>query len=82
MFEIEIRSSPIVNTAASGAAIRALNAYNKLCGTTETTSFKASSWSDKLVVKPKAESFPIYRNMLLRFEKLEKMAVNDLNNNS
>ena len=67
VFEIEVSPSLITNTAASGAAIRALNSHFKANG--KELPPELSNSKDK--IKPIPENFPIYRKLLSRYKKLE-----------
>lgn len=78
VFEIDVRQSQIANTAASGAAIRALNAFNKINNNSPQNASSILSASDK-VIKPNVDNFPIYRKLLSRYGKLESIAVKILN---
>ncbi len=77
VFEIAVVPSSITNTASSGAAIRALNSYYKLYGK-ELPQGNLSS-SSKDMIKPIPEHFPIYRNLLARYGRLESEASKILN---
>jgi xylulokinase len=82
VFEMEVSSSAVVNTAASGAAIRALNAYNKRHGSGDGDSngvAVAVNNGSSRVVRPKPENFEVYRELFSRFGKLEAAAVEFLN---
>lgn len=74
---MEVMPSSIANTAASGAAIRALNAYYKTNNLNFPTTEASSKPSE--VIKPISDHFPIYRGLLSRYAKLESLAVNILN---
>ncbi len=78
VFEMDVSSSTVANTAASGAAIRALNAFNKLHG--HVSRVEQSELDQSRIVKPNADNFKVYRELFARFGKLEALAVEFLNN--
>ena len=86
VFEVEVRPSSVTNTAAFGAARRALFAYHKQHGlsdvvheTTEDTEASTSTASS-LVVEPNSANFAVYRALLERYARLEQRTVQMLNN--
>jgi xylulokinase len=88
IFEIEVKASEAVNTAASGAAIRALNSFNdceRLKMEEFNTFFNNSqpphNEKNKKITQPNEDNFPIYRRLFERYGKLESLAVHKLNNN-
>ena len=76
VFEIDVNPSKVTNTAASGAAIRALNSFYKLKH--ETLTFGLPAKSDNLI-RPIPENVQIYRNLQERYSKLELVAMEILN---
>ena len=81
IFEMEVSSSSVANTAASGAAIRALNAYEKLHGSILSCE-NIEEKNSQIIVKPNSDNFAIYRKLYERFGKLEGSGVEILNRNS
>ena len=75
IFEMPVVPSSIINSAASGAAIRALNAHYKLCDIIPPALPSTAS----TIIKPIEENFPIYRRLLERYSRLENEAVRIIN---
>lgn len=75
VFECDVRTSSAVNSAANGAAIRALNSYVKLNNIKSLQSVSHSSF----VVSSNKKNFPIYRKLFQKFETLENQTVDFLN---
>jgi hypothetical protein len=71
-----VSSSLITNTSASGSAIRSLNSYYKLRNLEIENNL--SNKANK-IIKPQSENFNIYRNLLSRYAKLEKIVSEILN---
>ena len=78
VFEVDVRQSVTANTAASGAAIRALEAYAKETGS-RTTTQKAEDSLKTLLVKCNSQNFTVYREMFKRYGSLESVACKILN---
>jgi xylulokinase len=76
VFECNVVPSSLANTAASGAAIRALDAHFKSIKMVVQSG--VSILSDEITY-PIVENFSIYRNLFERYAKLENTAVNFLN---
>ena len=74
VFEIDVMQSSIANTAASGAAIRAQSSYSK-------SNIEPNTIVPSKIVKPKKENVSIYKELYLRFGKLEEIAASVLNKN-
>jgi xylulokinase len=72
VFEMDVYRSSTANTAASGAAIRALRS-------TVPTGTAPSITKSGLAVKPIRDHFPIYRRLLSHYARLEPLAVEILN---
>lgn len=70
IFEMDVHSSSIVNTAASGAAIRALNAYMR-----NQSNGLSDAQHVNQVVKAREENFSVYRQLFSRFARLEAQAL-------
>lgn len=77
VFEMEVRASQVVNTAAYGAALRALDAWSRSHHLDNSIQTSEPEHID--IVRPIAEHFPIYRHLFERFQKLESKAVEYLN---
>lgn len=75
VFECNVVPSSLANTAASGAAIRALDAHFKSIKMVVQSG--VSILSDEITY-PIVENFSIYRNLFERYAKLENTAVNEL----
>ena len=76
VFECNVIPSSLANTAASGAAIRAISAHFK--SIKKSVKSSVSILSDE-ITRPIVENFPIYRSLFERYAKLENIAVNFLN---
>ncbi len=79
VFQIEVRASKVVNTAASGAALRAMNAFNNNRGLPRKEDNKPGDLSG-ICVKPNRNNSLIYEEMYSRFVKLEQKVCEFLNN--
>ena len=80
VFEVEVNPSSITNTAASGAAIRALNSYFKQREREMIAEGELSSKPSYInTIKPISENVSVYRQMLARYGRLESIAANILN---
>lgn len=75
VFECDVRTSNVTNTAASGAAIRALNSFHK---SNDQEITNGVSMISNEVIHPISEHFEIYRKLFERYEKLENIAINKL----
>jgi xylulokinase len=77
VFECQVRPSNVANTAASGAAIRALTAYFSDKNNKQVTQ-GVSSLSNE-IIEPNTKNYSVYRHLFERYEKLEKLAIQKLN---
>lgn len=75
VFEKRVQTLDDSNTACTGAAIKALNAYHKL---NEIEAPKSLSKVTQ-IVEPIKENFPIYRELYDRYRKIEHLAVEFIN---
>ena len=66
VFECQVFVSNITNTAAMGAALKALNSFH--CFDVELNLCEP-------IVQPIKQNFPIYRDLLTRFSTLEALAI-------
>ena len=85
VFEMNVATSSLVNTAASGAALRALDSFVCLHGSGSAQNEKEEKTRPvaerNLVVRPIQENVQVYRQLYLRFGRLESLALEHLSRN-